>query len=82
MLKSRAEIEAASAAGGGRLPEGEWEVRAVVTVAGFSHAGSVRRHGVPIVLRTSGAARVAARRREALLGRAPVRLASRLRAVA
>jgi glycosyltransferase involved in cell wall biosynthesis len=36
-------IEAATAAGGGPLPAGLWEVHAIVVVAGFRAAGHVRR---------------------------------------
>jgi poly(ribitol-phosphate) beta-N-acetylglucosaminyltransferase len=36
-------IEAATAAGGGPLPAGLWEVHAIVVVAGFRAAGRVRR---------------------------------------
>jgi glycosyltransferase involved in cell wall biosynthesis len=43
----------ATAAAGGPLPAGDWELRAVVHVAGFSHARSVRRNGAPVVLTTS-----------------------------
>ena len=46
-------VAAATAAAGAPLPPGDWEVRAVVTVAGFSHARSVRRNGAPLVLRSS-----------------------------
>ena len=46
----------------GRCPQGEWEVRAVVSVAGFSHARSLRRNGAPIVLRVPAPRRIVARR--------------------
>ena len=65
-----------TAAAGAPLPPGDWEVRAVVTVAGFSHARSVRRNGAPLVLTSSAPDRLVARR--AVLPR--LRLARRLAA--
>ena len=50
-----------AAAGGSPLPAGDFEVRANVSVAGFSHARSVRRNGAPLVL-TSSPPRLVARR--------------------
>ena len=50
VLRTRVHTNLATAAAGGPLPAGEWELRAVVTVAGFSHARSVRRNGTPVVL--------------------------------
>jgi glycosyltransferase involved in cell wall biosynthesis len=62
VLSARVEIEAARAAAGAPLPTGDWEVRAVVSVAGFSQARSVRRGGAPLVLRASAPGRLVARR--------------------
>jgi len=60
-LTTSVEIRTATAAAGGRLPAGDWEVRAAVNVAGFSHTRSVRRNGAPLVL-TSAPPRLVARR--------------------
>jgi len=54
VLRTRVRTSFATAAGGAPLTAGEWELRAVVTVAGFSHARSVRRNGAPVVLTASG----------------------------
>jgi poly(ribitol-phosphate) beta-N-acetylglucosaminyltransferase len=69
-------IAAATAGAGAPLPVGDWEVRALVTVAGFSHVRLVRRTGGPLVLRSSSPDRLVARR--AVLPR--LRLARRLAA--
>jgi glycosyltransferase involved in cell wall biosynthesis len=61
VLMSEIEVVAATAAAGAPLPEGDWEVRAVVSVGGFSHARSVRRRGAPLVLRVPAPRRVIAR---------------------
>jgi len=60
VLRAAVDIEAATAAAGGPLPDGDWELRVVVTVAGFNHARSVRRNGAPVVL-TVASGRLAAR---------------------
>ena len=75
-LTTAVDVAASTAAAGAPLPPGDWEVRAVVTVAGFSHARSVRRNGAPLVLRSSAPDRLVARR--AVLPR--LRLARRLAA--
>ncbi len=75
-LTTAVEVAASTAAAGAPLPPGDWEVRAVVTVAGFSHARSVRRNGAPLVLRASAPDRLVARR--AVLPR--LRLARRIAA--
>jgi poly(ribitol-phosphate) beta-N-acetylglucosaminyltransferase len=43
------------------LPDGDWELRVVVSIAGFTHARSVRRNGAPIVL-TASSGRLTVRR--------------------
>jgi poly(ribitol-phosphate) beta-N-acetylglucosaminyltransferase len=60
VLRTTVDVEAATAAGGARLPDGDWELRVVVTVAGFNHARSVRRSGAPLVL-TAASGRLTAR---------------------
>jgi hypothetical protein len=60
-LSAQLRIDAATAAAGHPLPDGKWEVRAVITVAGFAHGRSVRRNGAPLVL-TCSRGQVAARR--------------------
>ena len=50
VLTTAVDVEAATAAAGAPLADGDWELRAMVTVAGFSHARSVRRNGAPLVL--------------------------------
>ncbi len=77
MLTTRAEITRASAAAGAPLPDGDWEVRAAVSVAGFAHARSVRRNGAPLVL-TASPAGLVARRDSALRQSLAIRLAARL----
>jgi poly(ribitol-phosphate) beta-N-acetylglucosaminyltransferase len=49
-LIARARIDPATAAGGSPLPAGAWELRAVVSVAGFEHARRLRRRGSPLVI--------------------------------
>jgi poly(ribitol-phosphate) beta-N-acetylglucosaminyltransferase len=61
VLTTRVEVDPRVAAGGSALPAGDFEVRANVNVAGFSHARSVRRNGAPLVL-TSSPPRLVARR--------------------
>ena len=61
ILTTRVEVDPRAAAGGSPLPAGDFEVRANVSVAGFSHARSVRRNGAPLVL-TSSPPRLFARR--------------------
>jgi hypothetical protein len=70
VLTEGVHIAAARAAAGAPLPTGDWDVRAVVGVAGFSHARSVRRGGAPLEVRASAPGRLAARR-------ASVRMAAR-----
>ena len=53
-------IDPATAAAGEPLPAGEWELRAVVHVAGFSHARALRRNGAPVVI-TAGESGLARR---------------------
>ena len=53
ILTTRVEVDPRAAAGGSPLPAGDFEVRANVSVAGFSHARSVRRNGAPLVLTSS-----------------------------
>ena len=88
VLRTRVRASLATAAGGGPLPAGEWELRAVVSVAGFSHARSIRRNGAPCVLtvtepgRAVGGRRAAAllrrvRARRGLAALRPARLAAR-----
>jgi glycosyltransferase involved in cell wall biosynthesis len=60
-LTARLRIDAATAAAGHPLPEGDWEVRTVITVAGFAHGRTARRNGAPLVL-TCSRGRVSARR--------------------
>ncbi len=49
-------VDAATAAGGGPLPQGWWEVHAMVIVAGFRAAGRVRSaHGTEQLMLTVGA---------------------------
>jgi glycosyltransferase involved in cell wall biosynthesis len=45
VLDATAELDPATAAAGGELRAGDWELRANVTVAGFAHARRVRRLG-------------------------------------
>ena len=45
-------IAPTAAAAGGPLPPGRWEVRAVTSVAGFSHQRRLERDGRPLVLTT------------------------------
>ena len=61
VLSTTADVEAATAAAGAPLPDGDWELRVIVTVAGFSNARSVRRNGAPLVL-TAASGRLAVRR--------------------
>jgi poly(ribitol-phosphate) beta-N-acetylglucosaminyltransferase len=58
VLRTRVHTTLDSAAAGGPLPAGEWELRAVVTVAGFSHARSIRRNGAPVVIAVAEAGRL------------------------
>jgi hypothetical protein len=44
-LSSSARVAPATAAGGAPLPDGRWELRARMTLAGLSHARRVRRRG-------------------------------------
>ena len=60
-LEARVDIQAADGAAGAPLPEGDWEVHALVSVAGFSDARPLRRNGAPLVLTSSSPARVVAR---------------------
>ena len=80
VLTTRVDVDPGTAAAGSPLPAGDFEVRANVSVAGFSHARSVRRGGAPLVL-TSSPPRLVVRH-DALL-RQPMarRLAARLQAV-
>ena len=77
ILTTRVEIDPRTAAGGSPLPAGDFEVRANVSVAGFSHARSVRRNGTPLVL-TSSPPRLVARRDVLLRQPMARRLAARL----
>jgi hypothetical protein len=77
ILTTRVEIDPRTAAGGSPLPAGDFEVRANVSVAGFSHARSVRRNGAPMVL-TSAPPRLVARRDVLLRQPMARRLAARL----
>ena len=88
VLRTRVRASLATAAGGVPLPAGEWELRAVVSVAGFSQARSIRRNGAPCVLtvtepgRAVGGRRTAAllrrvRARRGLAALRPARLAAR-----
>jgi poly(ribitol-phosphate) beta-N-acetylglucosaminyltransferase len=61
VLTTTVDVEAATAAAGGPLADGDWELRAMVTVAGFGHARSVRRNGAPVVL-TAASGRLTVRR--------------------
>jgi glycosyltransferase involved in cell wall biosynthesis len=60
-LGARVDIEAAGGAAGAPLPAGDWEVHVHVSVAGFSDTRPLRRHGAPLVLRSSSPGRVVAR---------------------
>ena len=77
VLSTRVDIDPGAAAAGSPLPAGDFEVRANVNVAGFSHARSVRRNGAPLVL-TSSPPRLVARRDVLLRQPMARRLASRL----
>ena len=61
VLSTSVDVEAATAAAGAPLPDGDWELRVIVTVAGFSNARSVWRNGAPLVL-TAASGRLAVRR--------------------
>jgi poly(ribitol-phosphate) beta-N-acetylglucosaminyltransferase len=77
VLRTDVDVEVATAAAGARLPDGDWELRVIVTVAGFSHARSVRRNGAPVVL-TAASGRLSVRRdvllRQPMLRRVLARL--------
>ena len=79
-LTTSLDVDAATAAAGTPLPHGDWEVRAVVNVAGFSHTRSARRNGAPLILSSTPQQLTA--RRDVLL-RQPMarRLAARLQPV-
>jgi poly(ribitol-phosphate) beta-N-acetylglucosaminyltransferase len=57
-----ARLDPATLAAGAPLPAGEWEVRAVVTVMGFSDTVAVRGDGEPLVLVAGRRGRLRARR--------------------
>ena len=78
VLTSRASVDATTAAGGGPLSGDDWEVRAVVIVAGFRGSSSARRKGAPLVLTSSAPARVVARRGVGVRQPLARRLATRL----
>ena len=80
ILTTRVDVDPRAAAGGSPLPAGDFEVRANVSVAGFSHARSVRRNGAPLVL-TSSPPQVAVRRDVLLRQPMARRLAARVRGV-
>ena len=71
VLSASVDVEAASAAAGHELPDGDWELRVIVTIAGFSHARSVRRNGAPLVLSAAGGRLTV--RRDVLLRQATAR---------
>jgi poly(ribitol-phosphate) beta-N-acetylglucosaminyltransferase len=80
VLSTRVAVDPRTAAGGSPLPAGDFEVRVNVSVAGFSHARSVRRNGAPLVL-TSSPPRLVARRDVLLRQPMARRLAARLQAL-
>jgi glycosyltransferase involved in cell wall biosynthesis len=58
MLQTAVPIAPTAAAGGGPLPPGTWEVRAVLTVAGFSRTTTLERHDEPFVVTTYAPGRI------------------------
>lgn len=78
VLAATAWITPTTAAGGGPLPAGEWEVRAVVDVAGFSHRRRLKHRGRPLLVTSVPPGRIVAGRwtppRRTLRGRVARRL--------
>jgi glycosyltransferase involved in cell wall biosynthesis len=61
VLSTHAHIAPTIAAAGAPLPAGEWELDALVTIAGFSHLRVIRRKGANVVLVARPPGRVAVR---------------------
>jgi glycosyltransferase involved in cell wall biosynthesis len=62
LLHARAQIAPSTAAAGAPLPAGNWEVRAQVTVAGFTDTRPAKRAGAPLVVTSIPPTRVIERR--------------------
>jgi glycosyltransferase involved in cell wall biosynthesis len=59
-VSGRARIDPLAAAGGGPLPSGDYDVRAVMTIVGFSAECAVRADGAPLWIRVSPDGRITA----------------------
>jgi hypothetical protein len=61
VLSTRAHLNPSIAAAGAPLPAGDWELDALVTLAGFTHARAIKRKGAPVLLTSTPPGRVAIR---------------------